>query len=130
MGKEAERREEVEHRIEPLAPAPWHFSHVAARVAQERTGPPPAGNGKQLCRVIEAVDVIAGFRQKMRVTAVTTWYVENARSQRQAEQIDQTRYLVAIALQGEERAVLEEIVGIECGFPPLACRSQKKTGSR
>jgi hypothetical protein len=50
----------------------------------------------------------------MRVTALATWYVENTRSHRQAEQIDQTRYLVPIALQREERAVLEEIVGIEC----------------
>jgi hypothetical protein len=114
VGKEAERSKKVEHGVEPLGPAPWHFSHVGARVTQQRAGSPRPGNSEQLLRIVEPIDVVTGFGQQMCMTALSTWHVENSRTHRQAEQIDQARYFVPIALQREERSVLQEIVGIEC----------------
>ena len=62
--------------------------------------------------------------------ALAARHVENARFCRQSEQVYQARSLLAIPLGGEQKAVLEEIVGVECRLPPLARFLQKKTGSR
>ena len=66
----------------------------------------------------------------MRVPTLPAWHVEYARADRKAKDVDQSSYFLAIALEGEERTVLQEIVGVECGLPPLARFRQKKTGSR
>jgi hypothetical protein len=66
----------------------------------------------------------------MRVPALSTGYVEYARSDGQAEQIYQARCFLAITLGREERAILQEIVGVERGLPPLTRLLQKNTGSR
>jgi hypothetical protein len=66
----------------------------------------------------------------MRVSSLPARDIEYARTNRQAEQIYKTRCFLAIALGREERAILQEIVGIEGRLPPLARLLQKKTGSR
>jgi hypothetical protein len=38
----------------------------------------------------------------MRVPALSAWHVEHARSGRQAEQLDEARCLVPVALEGKE----------------------------
>lgn len=57
-------------------------------------------------------------------------YVQNTGANRKTKQIDEPRYFPSIALGREKKAVLTEIVGVECGLPPLARFRQKKTGSR
>jgi len=62
--------------------------------------------------------------------ALTAGNVEDARSDWQSKNVNDARHLVTIALQCEERAVLQEIVGVEAGLPPLTLPGQKNTGSR
>lgn len=57
-------------------------------------------------------------------------HIEHARANRQLEELNETRYFLAIALGREEEAVFPEIVGVESRLPPLARFLQKKTGSR
>jgi hypothetical protein len=66
----------------------------------------------------------------MRVSSLSARDIEYARPNGQTEQIYEARCFLAIALGREERAVLQEIVGIEGRLPPLARFLQKKTGSR
>jgi hypothetical protein len=66
----------------------------------------------------------------MRVSSLSARDVQYPRSDVQAKEINQTRCFLAIALGREEEAVLQEIVGVERGLPPLARFLQKKTGSR
>jgi hypothetical protein len=66
----------------------------------------------------------------VRVTTLTAWYVEYTRTVGQSEELDESRYFLPIALGREKKAVLPEIVGVECRLPPLARFLQKKTGSR
>ncbi len=66
----------------------------------------------------------------MRVSSLSARNVEYARSDGEAEQLYETRCFLAIALGREERAILQEIVGVERGLPPLARLLQKNTGSR
>jgi hypothetical protein len=66
----------------------------------------------------------------VRVPALPARYIENARANRKREQLDETRYFLAVALGREEKTVLTEIVGVEGRLPPLARFRQKKTGSR
>ncbi|HEX9084414.1 MAG TPA: hypothetical protein VF836_06730 [Gemmatimonadaceae bacterium] len=66
----------------------------------------------------------------MRVSALSARNVEYARSHGQAEEIYETRRFLTIALGRKEQAVLQQIVGVEGGLPPLARLAQKKTGSR
>jgi hypothetical protein len=66
----------------------------------------------------------------MRVPALATWNVEHARAGWQTEQLDEARGLVAVALGREKWAVLQEVVGVEGGLPPLFRFLQKNTGSR
>jgi hypothetical protein len=66
----------------------------------------------------------------MGVTTLPAWHVEDACPDGKPKKINYTRRLLAIALGCEERAVLQEIVGIERGLPPLTSLSQKNTGSR
>jgi hypothetical protein len=67
------------------------------------------------------------------VTALTTRDVEHARARRKSELVNQPRGLMAIALEREQRLVLEQVLVVEVRLPPFApllFRAQKKTGSR
>ena len=64
------------------------------------------------------------------MASLTTWSIENARSDRKSQNFDDTRDLGAIALRSENWSVLEEIMRIEIAFPPLRLSTQKNTGSR
>jgi len=66
----------------------------------------------------------------MRVTTLAARYIQHARGNGQGEQVDEARYFLSIALESEKKAVLPEIVGVECRLPPLTRFLQKKTGSR
>jgi hypothetical protein len=66
----------------------------------------------------------------MRVTTLPAWHIQDTRSDGESKQVNETRYFLSVALGREEKAVLQEIVGVECGLPPLARFLQKKTGSR
>jgi hypothetical protein len=45
--------------------------------------------------------------------------IEDSRPGRQAEEVDKSGDFGAISLGGKEWSVLEEIVGVEGGLPPL-----------
>ena len=130
MREDSERREEIEDCVKPFRPTIGHAAHVAARVAKVLPFPTFARYVEQLLRVVEAVDVVAGFREEMRVPALPARYVEHARANRKSQQLDKARYFLSVALGREEKTVLTEIVGVECRLPPLARFRQKKTGSR
>jgi hypothetical protein len=69
----------------------------------------------------------------MRMSSLAAWNVEDARARRKAEDVDQARDLAAIALEREQRLVLEQILIVEVRLPPLGALllgAQKKTGSR
>jgi hypothetical protein len=66
----------------------------------------------------------------MRVSPLAAGDIEQLRSDRKAEQLDQARCLAPIRFGRKEWAVLEEIVVVERRLPPLAFLFQKKTGSR
>jgi hypothetical protein len=66
----------------------------------------------------------------MRVPALTARHIEYARFYWKSKNFEDTRRLVAIALGCEKEPVLQEIVGVEGGLPPLALPAQKNTGSR
>ena len=130
MAEESKRGEQVQNSVEAFAPFARQFPHVAARVAKIGAGSPLTGYRKQLGRVVESIDIVASLRQQMRVATLPTGDVENARRDRQLEQVEQARDLAPVTFGSEERLVLEEIVGVERGFPPLAALFQKNTGSR
>jgi hypothetical protein len=79
--------------------------------------------------VVEPINVVTRFGEQMRMPALTAGHVEYSRSNRQSKHIDDARGFMAIALGRENRLILEQILGIEIRFPPLAF-TQKKTGSR
>jgi hypothetical protein len=69
----------------------------------------------------------------MGVTALSARDVEHPRARRKPEHVDQPRGLMAIALEREQRLVLEQVLVVEVRLPPLVpllFRAQKKTGSR
>jgi len=66
----------------------------------------------------------------MRVATLAARYIKNTRADGKAKELDESRCLLPIALGREKEAVLTEIVGVECGLPPLARFLQKNTGSR
>ena len=74
--------------------------------------------------------MVAGLGEQVRVPTLAAWHVEHPRSIGQAEQLDETRSLLAVALGSEKQAVLQEVVGVEGRLPPLFRFLQKKTGSR
>jgi hypothetical protein len=141
--EEAERGEEVDDRVEATRPPRRQAAHVAARVAQRASGAARAGGVEQRLGVVEAVDVVAGLGEQVRVAPLPAGAVEDARAGRQREQVDEPRDLPAVALRREERLVLLQVVGVEVGRPPVggaglrapgrrrrARRAQKNTGSR
>ena len=83
-----------------------------------------------MARVVEPVDVVACFREHVRVATLPARNIEDSRSHRQTEYFQQPRYIAPITFGSKERLVLEEIVGVEGRFPPLGMFRQKNTGSR
>ena len=81
-------------------------------------------------RVVNAIDIVACFSQQMRVPTLAARNVEDARPNGQSQDVDKARYLAPVAFRSKKRLVLEEIVGVKRGFPPLAAFLQKNTGSR
>ncbi|HET9637187.1 MAG TPA: hypothetical protein VFP26_14755 [Gemmatimonadaceae bacterium] len=81
-------------------------------------------------RIVESVDIVSGFREQMRVTPLPAWNIEDARANREREHVQQSGYFAPVTFGSKERLVLEEIVGVEGGFPPLVMLRQKNTGSR
>ena len=64
------------------------------------------------------------------MTTLAAGDVEDARTDRELEDLDQPPGVATILLRREERLVLEQIVGVEVRRPPLAPCGQKNTGSR
>lgn len=64
------------------------------------------------------------------MTPLSTRHIENSRLCRKLENLYKTTNFLTIALQLEDWLVLEKVVRIEIGLPPLAFLFQKKTGSR
>ena len=64
------------------------------------------------------------------MTSLPAWDVEYARSNWQTQDVHQACRLLPIALGSKKCSVLQEIVVVESGLPPLARLFQKKTGSR
>src|SRR4051812_2231285 len=46
-------------------------------------------------------------------------YVENARARRQANHVEKSGNFLAVALEREQRLVLEQILSVEIALPPL-----------
>jgi hypothetical protein len=79
----------------------------------------------------------------VRVPALPAGNVEDSRAVRKAKHVYDSRCFVPVALESEDRLVLEEVLGIEVRLPPLSwlrlaspgrwnrfSRGQKNTGSR
>ncbi len=66
----------------------------------------------------------------MRVSSLSARDIENASTRRQSKKLDESRRLLTITLECEQKSVLEKVVGVKSGFPPLLRLLQKKTGSR
>ena len=66
----------------------------------------------------------------MRVSSLSARDIKNAGADRQPQQLDEPRNLGACSLGGKQRAVLEQVVGVKGGLPPLGAFLQKNTGSR
>ena len=133
IGEEAEGGEQVHHRVEPAGPARRQLAHVTARVAQCGPGAALPCLPDQMRRVVQTVDVEAGFGEQMRVASLTAGYVQHPRPGWEREDLHQTRDLASVADEIEDRFVLEQVVRVEVRGPPLlrlACGRQKNTGSR
>ena len=130
MREEAKGRKEIQYCIKPSGPAGGHLSHVTACVSESRASAALAGHRQQFTGVIETVHIVSRLGQQVRVSPLAARDVEYARSYGQTEEINETRRFLTIALRGKERAVLQEVVGVEGRLPPLARLRQKKTGSR
>lgn len=133
LREKTERCEQVEHRVESPGPACGQRPHVSARVAKARSRPTPPRERQQFRRIIEPVDVEPGLGEQMGVTALAARDIEYARARWKSEHVDQPRGFMSIALEREQRFVLEQVLVVEVRLPPLvpllSC-GQKKTGSR
>jgi hypothetical protein len=130
MREEAKGRKEIQYCIESPGPARGHLTHVTTGVPKPGASTALASYRQQFVGVVETVHIVSRLGQQMRMSSLPARDIEYARSNRQAEQIYEASCFLAIALGREERAILQEIVGIEGRLPPLARFLQKKTGSR
>lgn len=80
--------------------------------------------------VVETIDIVSGFGEKMSVSSLTAWNVENSRASRQSQDVDDPRDFLAIPLELEDGLVFEKVVGVEVRLPPFGFFRQKNTGSR
>ena len=62
------------------------------------------------------------------MTALAAGDVEDPRAGRKSEHVDQPGDLTAVAREVEDRAVLEQVVGVEVFGPPVALRAGTGTG--
>lgn len=62
---------------------------------------------EQISRIIEAVDVESRFGEQVRVSTLPARHVENAGAGRQSEDVNESGCFFPIALEREERLVLE-----------------------
>ena len=62
--------------------------------------------------------------------SLATRDVEDPRTDRQLENVQQPGDIAAVLLGSEQRLVLEQVVGVEIRRPPFGPCAQKKTGSR
>lgn len=108
--KEPKRCKKIHYCVESAAPALWQLSHVAAYVSQCRTSSAFFRELDEMFGVVETINIKACFRQEMSVSALSTGHIENARSRRKAENIDQSRDFVPVTLRREDRLVLQQIV--------------------
>ena len=99
-------------------------------IAKIRTGAPLPRDFQQIAGIVERVYVVARFSQEVCMPALTTGHVQDARPDGQSQEIDETRDFRASSGGGEKRTVLEKVVRVESGLPPLVSLFQKKTGSR
>lgn len=139
--EEAERREQVEHGIEPARPGRRKPSHVAAAIPQVGSYTPIARDLQEFRRVVEAVDAKSRFGQQVCVPPLPARYVEEPRAGRESKHLQQAPDLRAIFGQAEDRLELQQVLRTEVRRPPLTrCgrgvaaslfpRRQKNTGSR
>jgi len=128
-GKEAERSEEVDDRVELRCPAAGHLSHVTLGVLQIRADASFASEANEVLGVVEAINLESSFGEKMSVSSLPARDVKNSGSMRKAQNVNDTGCFVSVALEREDWLILEQIPGVEIRLPPLGCFSQKKTGS-
>jgi hypothetical protein len=83
---------------------------------------------QQLRRIVEPIHFVAGLGEQVRVPPLAAGAIQDARSDRELEDVDQAGDFTPVARQVEQRLVLEEIRLVEVRSPPLL--GQKKTGSR
>ncbi|MCU0626999.1 MAG: hypothetical protein MUF21_11025 [Gemmatimonadaceae bacterium] len=119
IGEEAERGEEVEHRVEAPGPLGRERAHVAAHVAQRAPGAASPRDVEQRLAVVEPRDVEAGFGEQVCVPSLPARAVEDPRAIGEREQLHEARDLAAIALLGEERFELADVVTVEVRGPPV-----------
>jgi len=80
--------------------------------------------------VVQTVDVVSGLGEKMRMTTLPAGNVQNLRIRGKFEHFQKARDFLSVALESEDRFVLEQIVSVKIGLPPFRFLSQKNTGSR
>ena len=127
--EESKGREKIYHGVESTFPPSRKATHVAAGVFEIRPRPALARNLQKMLGIIETVDSIARLGQQVCMPSLSARYVEYARSYGETKYIDNARGFMTIALGGENRLILEQILGVEVRLPPLAF-PQKNTGSR
>ena len=102
VGKESERCEKVEHRVETARPLGRQAAHVTARVAKSCTRPALASDVEKLLRVVEPVDIVAELSQQVRMPTLTAGYIQKARAIWQCKQIDESSHFLSIAREREK----------------------------
>ena len=65
IGKEPERSEEVDDRVESAAPSRRHAAHISASVLELRSSPSPPRGPEQMLGVVETVYTIPCLGKKM-----------------------------------------------------------------
>ena len=140
--KESERREQVHDGVEPSPPARGQLLHVRDLVAERLAGAALLRSRDQIAAEVDAGDIESGFGEQMRMSPLPARNVEDPRSARKLEQLDEPADFTAVPLQIEERRILAQIPGVERARPPLLrarrlpaagarrTPAQKKTGSR
>jgi hypothetical protein len=90
----------------------------------------PFRRGEQVARVVQPVDVVAGFGEQVRVPSLPARAIQNARGDGKLQDLDEPSDLAAVALQVEERLVLDEILRVEVRLPPIRGRRREDGGGR
>ena len=119
VAEEAERREQVEHGVEPPGPARGQRAHVGRGVAEGPAGAALPGEGQQRARIVHAVHVEARLGQQVRVPSLAARAIEDTGADRELQHIEQPRDLAPVPRQVEDRLVLQEIALIEVRLPPI-----------